>query len=97
MHGSEQSRPLTESVLRLLTELDPYGLTPGEADGSPADEYILEAKPMADLLSEEGVIRVVQVDSIWREWFGETLSSIVSDQGVADLVVKLNQLAIQSP
>ena len=51
-------------VVRLLNELDPYGLDPGGEGGAPADEYELEGRPMASLLLRNGGISADQVDDI---------------------------------
>ena len=79
-------------VLRLLTELDPYFLEPGGPDGVPADEYNVEAAPIADLLSENGSVTAAQVDGVWLEWFDEPLTHVVGDERMRELVAALNSL-----
>ena len=84
-------------VLRLLTELDPYFLEPGGPDGFPADEYGFEARPLADLLSQNGSITAAQVDAVWLEWFSESLTDVVGAERVRELVVALDGLVRDRP
>lgn len=87
-----QSRTvLVAAVLRLLSELDPYGLEPGADDGAPVDEYSFEASPMARLLINHGMISGAQIDEIWVSWFSEPLSTIDADR-FAGFVADLNGL-----
>lgn len=83
---------LISGVLRLLTELDPYFLEPGGSDGVPADEYGFEARPLADLLSQNGSITAALVDAVWLEWFSESLTDVVGEDRVRELVVALDGL-----
>lgn len=87
----DRGTPLEDRVLRLVTELDPYFLEPDGPDGVPADEYVLEAVPIADLLSHRR-ITAVQIDAVWLEWFSEPLSAVVGDARMRELVVALNGL-----
>lgn len=82
---------INAAVLRLLTDFDPYGLEPGADDGAPADEYSLEAAPMASHLSNHGRIGEADVDLIWVRWFGEPLSTIDGND-FARFVADLNAL-----
>lgn len=84
---------MVADVLRLLTELDPYGLEPGQAGGAPADEYALEADPMASLLLHHNAITATQVDAVWQEWFDETMTEIVGASTVDRLVTQLNEIS----
>jgi hypothetical protein len=76
-------------VLSLLSDLDPYGLTPGRPGGAPKDEYDIEARPMALRLVEEGRITLDQVDAIWLTWFGDTLSTTVGRLEAERFVTRL--------
>lgn len=79
-------------MLRVLTELDPYGLEPGSADGPPANEYDIETRPMAALLRADGAIRADQIDAIWSRWFSEPLTDLIGRERLSRLVVQLNDL-----
>ena len=79
-------------VVRLLNELDPYGLDPRGEGGAPADEYELEGRPMASLLLRNGGISADQVDDIWTKWFEEPLSSVVGEERIAEFVLQLQRL-----
>lgn len=86
---------LVDGVLRLLTELDPYTLDPGGPDGPdgvPADEYDIEARPIAGLLSQNGSLTPDQVDAVWLEYFGEPVSGVVGEDRTRELVARLNAL-----
>ncbi len=93
MHeDTEPSRRTLQHVLALLSDLDPYGLEPGLPDGAPADEYDLEAAPIAQILTTYGAITVEQVDTIWLKWFGEPLAAVVSPGEITRFVTSLNRL-----
>ncbi len=85
-------RGLVAAVLAVLSELDPYGLEPGAPGGLPADEYALEAGPIAELLRRDGVVTRDGVDAIWHHWFGESLSGVVGVDAVGRSVDRLNGL-----
>lgn len=95
--GTRQWKQMTRNVLALLNELDPCGLEPGRPDGAPADEYELEAGPIARNLLKEGVINLDTVDEIWHHWFDETLTEAVGASDAARLVESLNALVSQAP
>ncbi|TQK20545.1 hypothetical protein FBY40_3082 [Microbacterium sp. SLBN-154] len=86
---------LNAEVLRLLSELDPYALAPGAADGVPADEYDIEAKPIVNILQRGGEITAEEVDAVWQRWFGEPLTAVVGSEHVDKLVTELTSLARQ--
>ena len=86
---------LASDVLRSLTDLDPYGLDPGDPKGAPADEYDLEARPIAHLLMQHGTVTGSQVETVWLEYFGEPLSAVVGAARVAALVAGLNGLLLE--
>ncbi len=83
---------LVDGALRLLTELDPYSLDPGGPDGVPADEYDIEARPIAELLSQNGSITPDQVDAVWLEYFDEPVTGLVGEERMRELVAGLNSL-----
>ncbi|WP_197486963.1 hypothetical protein [Oerskovia enterophila] len=85
-------RSTIKNVLELLNELDPYGLTPGQPDGAPQDEYDLEAKPIAQRLINDGVITNAQVDAIWLKWFDEPLNEVIGMEATERFVDNLNSL-----
>ncbi len=85
-------RGAIKSVLELLNELDPYGLTPGQPDGAPHDEYDLEAKPIAQRLIKDGVITNAQVDAIWLKWFDEPLDEVIGVEATERFVDDLNRV-----
>lgn len=89
----DRGTPLEDRVLRLVSELDPYSLEPGGPDGVPADEYVVEAVPIADLLSH-GHITAVQIDAVWLEWFSEPLTDVVGEDRARELVTALNGLVL---
>ncbi|MDN3495740.1 hypothetical protein QL996_07365 [Planococcus sp. APC 4015] len=92
----ETWKPISAAVLALLTDLDPYGLEPGTEDGAPADEYSPEAVSIASHLINRGGISAADVDDIWRQWFGEPLSTIDSKL-FSTFVAELNALVEPSP
>ncbi len=89
---TRSGRALTEEVRELLNVLDPYWLEPGSEDGAPLDEYDFEAQPIADVLERAGAISVEQVDAIWLEWFGDTLTIAVGPDETGRFVADLNML-----
>ncbi|WP_424446940.1 hypothetical protein [Microbacterium arborescens] len=91
------ARELVAAVLAVLSELDPYELEPGSPDGPPADEYALEAGPVAELLRRDGEVSRDGLDAIWHRWFGESLSGVVGEQNVARTVDRLNGLWGRGP
>lgn len=95
--GTRQWEQMNEHVLALLNELDPYGLEPGRPEGAPADEYELEAGPIARNLLADGAIELDTIDEIWHHWFDETLTEAVGTAAAAQLVTELNALVPQAP
>jgi hypothetical protein len=87
------STELVAQVLALLTELDPYGLEPGRPGGTPADEYDIEARPLADILAQYGRVTAEQVNELWQHYFGEPLSAVVGDGRLEELTAELNRLS----
>ncbi|WP_431797334.1 hypothetical protein [Microbacterium kunmingense] len=83
---------LNAEVLRFLSELDPYGLTPGASDGAPQDEYDMEAIPIASILQRNGTVTAEQVDAVWQKWFGEPLTAVVGREQVDKLITDLTSL-----
>ncbi len=77
-------------VLGILNEVDAYGLDPGHPDGTPGDEYDLEAGPIAEVLETAGSIDSLTLDSIWTSWFGEPLTQVIGRSAVAELVGRFN-------
>lgn len=90
--GTRSWKQVTAEVLALLSELDPYRLDPGTPDGAPADEYAPEADAIARHLLSHRAINLEQVDAIWQDWFGESLSQVSGTGAAENLVVRLNQL-----
>lgn len=88
----ESWQPILDSVFRLLNELDPYALEPGSDDGAPVDEYGPEARPIASLLVNRGLVTAADIDAIWTTWFDEPLSAVVGDRFPL-FVTQLNALA----
>jgi hypothetical protein len=80
------------AVIALLNNLDPYGLEPGTAEGSPHDEYEAEAHSIASLLLNTGSISTNQVDAIWQKWFQEPLSATVGAMKAERFCAGLNSL-----
>jgi len=91
--GTRLWKDTIKQVLRLLNELDPYGLEPGLPDGAPADEYDMEAAPIALRLMKDGAITAEQVDAIWLKWFDEPLTEAIGAEPTAQFVTNLNALA----
>jgi hypothetical protein len=92
----QTSESVNSAVLRLLSDLDPYGLEPGTGEGAPADEYSPEASAMAAHLIGHGQISGVDIDVIWVRWFGERLST--SNKNRFDrFVADLNALTVSPP
>ncbi|MFI8526407.1 hypothetical protein ACIGB8_18255 [Promicromonospora sukumoe] len=89
---TEPSRRTLQHVLALLNDLDPYGLEPGLPDGAPADEYDLEAAPIAQILTTYGAVTVEQVDTVWLKWFGQPLTAVVGPGEITPFVANLNRL-----
>ncbi|MGW9549653.1 hypothetical protein ACWG8W_01200 [Citricoccus zhacaiensis] len=83
---------MTAEAMVLLSELDPYRLDPGTPDGAPADEYAPEADAIARHLLSHRAIDLEQVDAIWHDWFGESLSQITATGAAENLVAHLNRL-----
>ncbi|TQK20865.1 hypothetical protein FBY40_3410 [Microbacterium sp. SLBN-154] len=83
---------LNAEVLRFLSELDPYGLTPGAPDGAPADEYDSEATTIASILLKDGTVTAEQLDAVWQKWFGERLTVVVGSKQVNTLISELTSL-----
>jgi len=93
MHeDTELPRSTLKHVLALLNDLDPYGLEPGLPDGALADEYDLEAAPIAQILTTYGTVAVEQVDTIWLKWFGQPLTAVVGPGETTQFVASLNRL-----
>jgi hypothetical protein len=90
--GTRSWKRVTAEVLALLSELDPYRLDPGMPEGAPADECAAEADAIARHLLFDGPIELDQVDAIWRNWFGESLSQVTSAGAAENLVARLNRL-----
>ena len=84
--------PFEERVLELLDAADPMALTPGQGDGSPADEYQVEAETIAQLLRSEGRVSTAQLDEVWQEWFDEPLTARLGQERTAALAAALSAL-----
>jgi hypothetical protein len=95
--GTRRWKQTAAAVLALLTDLDPYGLEPGQPDGAPADEYDLEAPAIARQLLGAGSIGVAEVDEIWLYWFSERLSDRLRAERMEDFVASLNRLVQPTP
>ncbi|WP_313815656.1 hypothetical protein [Citricoccus sp.] len=91
-HGTRSWKQVTAGVLALLSEMDPYRLDPGTLDGAPKNEYAPEADAIARHLLSHRAINFEQVDAIWQDWFGESLSQVTGTGAAENLVVRLNQL-----
>ena len=85
-------RRVFASVLAVLSDVDPYGLEPGVADGAPADEYEPEAGDLTRLLLSDGGVTRDDVDDVWQRWFSESLSLRLGVEGVDRLVARLNSV-----
>lgn len=79
-------------MLELLDAADPMALTPGQGDGSPADEYQVEAETIAQLLRSEGRVSTAQLDEVWQEWFDEPLTARLGQERTAALAAALSAL-----
>jgi hypothetical protein len=90
--GTWSWKQVTAGVLALLGEMDPYRLDPGTPEGAPADEYAPEADAIARHLLSHRAITLEQVDAIWQDWFGESLSQVTCAGVAENLVVRLNHL-----
>lgn len=90
--GTRSWKQVTAEVLALLSELDPYRHDPGMPEGAPKDEYSPEADAIARHLLSHRAIELEQVDAIWHDWFGESLSQVPGTAASENLVVRLNQL-----
>ncbi|WP_206515535.1 hypothetical protein [Georgenia faecalis] len=82
----------TPDVLRLLNDVDPYGLAPGSPNGAPDDEYSVEAAEIAQHLTTDGAITAERVDGIWLHWFGQPLTAVIGPDATERFVVRLNGL-----
>ncbi|WP_336705165.1 hypothetical protein [Micrococcus terreus] len=91
-HGTRLWKQVTAGVLALLSEMDPYRLDPGTPGGAPKDEYAPEADAIARHLMSHLGINSEQVDAIWQDWFGQSLSQVTGTGAAENLVVRLNQL-----
>ncbi len=89
--GEAQKR-ISAQVIEVLNDLDAYGLEPGLSGGAPADEYELEAVPIAGHLLTCGGASAAEVDAIWLHWFDETLTGVVGSEAMGVLVARLNGL-----
>ena len=90
--GTIAYRRVFASVLAVLSDVDPYGLEPGVADGAPADEYEPEAGDLTRLLLSDGGVTRDDVDDVWQRWFSESLSLRLGVEGVDRLVARLNSV-----
>ncbi|MFC4554926.1 hypothetical protein [Georgenia faecalis] len=84
----------TPDVLRLLNEVDPYGLAPGLPDGAPDEEYGPEAAEIAQHLTTDGAITAEQIDAIWLHWFDQPLTAVVGPAPTERFVDRLNGLVM---
>lgn len=86
-------RALCAAALAELNTVDPYGLEPGAPDGVPADEYGPEADAIAAVMLHEESVTVADLDTVWRKWFGESLTDKIGVHSTERLAVRLTALA----
>ncbi|WP_158716394.1 hypothetical protein [Blastococcus sp. Marseille-P5729] len=92
MNGTRPDDRLSELVSLELASLDPYGLRPGAEGGAPANEYDLEARDIATLLRSKPSLSSDDIDRVWYDWFGESLTAKVGRERVTDLLLRLIRL-----
>lgn len=85
-------KSVIDGVMMLLSQMDPYGVEPGNSNGAPWDEYMRAARPMASVLLHTGSITTDQVDAIWQNWFGEPLRVAVGGTKAERFAGSLNTL-----
>jgi len=77
-----QYKKLFQDVRKIINEIDPEDLSPGQVDGSPVDEYDQEVQLIVNFiihnqeeikLDKQALIN--QINEIWRERFGDDCCS----------------------
>lgn len=75
----KKDKRMFKIVLSVISEYDPEGLSPGE--NAPANEYSVEAKPIADFFEknlEEAIrnpeILADEINRLWIEMFSDKCS-----------------------
>ncbi len=86
---AREYRATLDAVLRILNEHDLAGLGPGQPDGTPPEEYELEAAPIVAALLDRGGVERAEVSQIWAHWFNDDLSWLPADRWAA-LLAELN-------
>ena len=93
IRSQEESSEASINVLvRILNQLDPYGLRPGRQDGVPKDEYQPVAEAFWEAINVHGAVSGHQVDAIWRNYFGEILSGRCAAITFAAFVREINEV-----
>ncbi|TWX40131.1 hypothetical protein ES689_01210 [Frigoribacterium sp. ACAM 257] len=90
--GTVACRKTLAGVLAVLSDVDPYGLEPGQPDGAPSDEYEMEAVDLVRILLEVGTVTSHDVEAVWMRWFSESLVLRLGPPRTARLVDRLNGL-----
>ncbi|KQS20924.1 hypothetical protein ASG05_14925 [Frigoribacterium sp. Leaf186] len=79
-------------VLAVLSDVDPYGLEPGQPDGAPSDECEMEAVDLVRILLRADAVTILDVEAVWMRWFSESLVLRLGPPRMAQLVDRLNAL-----
>lgn len=71
--NKEEFKNNLRKVIDVLNEVDPEGLRPGKANGSPQDEYESEATRILTVIFKNSAISKedleVEINKIWVEMF----------------------------
>jgi len=76
-------KKLFENIRKIINDIDPESLSPGQEGGAPVDEYDREVESILSFLihnQEEIKVRnhllIEQVNKIWQESFGSKCSKV---------------------
>lgn len=83
---------VVDGITALLAEYDPMGLEPGQPDGAPADEYSIEAGPLAARLIRKGTVTLEDLDEVWRKFFEQDLTGGMASEREIELLDRTNAL-----
>lgn len=90
--GTAAYRKTLAGVLAVLSDVDPYGLEPGQPNGAPSDEYEMEAVDLVRVLCKAGAVRTHDVEGVCMRWFSESLVPRIGPPRMAQLIDRSNAL-----
>lgn len=90
--STSEWRLLVREMTELLDRFDLMALEPGTPGGTPAGEYEAEARAVAAFLAQQGSIDLIELSSIWEEWFEVGLLGLAPDHS-DELLRAVNALA----